>query len=520
MTKRYPIGIQTFSEIIRGGYVYVDKTDLVWRIQDGHKYVFLSRPRRFGKSLLLSTLQAYFEGQRELFKGLAIEQREQQWNTYPVLHIDLNVGEYAISEQLSAKLNTSMTAFETQYSIEPDMSSIGGRFENVIKNVCQITGKQVVILIDEYDKPLMEAIEDAKLQEQYRIILQSFYAALKSCDPYIRFAMLTGVTKFGKLSVFSGLNNLKDISMSDEFSTLCGITEEELYRYFSVDIDELALHDKKSREEVCTEIRNRYDGYRFSRNAKRIYNPLSLLNNFADGDFRNYWFETGTPTYLIHLLQQDNYDLSKLQGHVMSTADRLGNIGTALSGNAIAALYQSGYLTLKDYDSEARMYRLGFPNQEVEEGFVNSLLPFYSGVSDAKIDSLLFDMRKAIDAGETDVFMKLLYAILAGIPYESAKNIELNYRNLLFLVFTLLGCKPQAERPVSSGRIDIVLERPSIVYIFEFKLNKNAETAMSQIENKHYADAYAIDKRKIMKVGVNFSDELKNIGDWKAKQLQ
>ena len=509
ITRRYPVGIQTFSRIIQEGYVYVDKTDLVWQMQNYARYIFLSRPRRFGKSLLISTLQAYFEGQKELFSGLKIEQKEQQWTSYPVLHIDLNVGEYAMGEMLSAKLNTSMAAFEKQYNIEPDTSSIGGRFENVIKNIFQTTGKQVVILIDEYDKPLMEAIEDAGLQEKYRIILQSFYTALKSCDAYIRFAMLTGVTKFGKLSVFSGLNNLKDISMSDEFSSLCGITEEELLHYFSGDIDHLANQCNISREAVCKEIRNRYDGYRFSRNAKGIYNPFSLLNNFTDGDFRNYWFETGTPTYLIHLLQRDDYELSKLQGHVMSTADRLGNIGTALSGNAIAALYQAGYLTLKDYDSEARMYRLGFPNQEVEEGFVNSLLPYYSGVSDAKIDSVLFDMRKAVDAGDVDAFMQQLKSMLAGIPFESAKNIELNYRN---------GCKPQAERPVSSGRIDIVLERSSFVYIFEFKLNKSAAIAMSQIESKHYADAYANDKRMVLKVGVNFSEQLKTIEDWVVEQ--
>ena len=514
MTMRYPIGIQTFSRLIREGYVYVDKTDQVWQLAHYANYVFLSRPRRFGKSLLLSTLQSYFEGRKELFAGLKIAKQEAQWMSYPVLHIDLNVGEYAMGEKLSARLNAAMAAFEKQYQIEPDMSSIGGRFENVIKMISRSTGKQVVILVDEYDKPLLEAIENAELQEQYRIILQSFYAALKSCDPFIRFAMLTGVTKFGKLSVFSGLNNLKDISMNDEFSAICGVTDGELSHYFSDDMERLARQSGTSRETVHAEIKRCYDGYRFSRHGQGIYNPFSLLNNFADGEFRNYWFETGTPTYLIRLLQHDDYELSRLQGSVMSTADRLGNIGTAYSGNAIAALYQTGYLTLKDYDEDVRMYRLGFPNQEVETGFVNSLLPYYAGISDAKIDSLLFDLRRAVDAGDVETFMQLLKAVLAGIPYESAKNIELNYRNLLFLVFTLLGCRPQMERPVSSGRIDIVLERPSFVYIFEFKLNNSAAVALSQIDQKHYADAYARDSRQILKVGVNFSDDMKNISDW------
>ena len=439
--RRYPVGVQTFSEIIRGWYLYVDKTKLVWQLAHHAKCVFLSRPRRFGKSLLLSTLQSYFECRKDLFHGLAIERLEQEWLSLPVLHIDLNVGEYALGEILSAKLNATLEAFEKQYGIEPETSSIGGRFENVIKKVSMITEKQVVILIDEYDKPLLEAIENVELQDMYRIILQSFYGALKSCDAYIHFAMLTGVTKFGKLSVFSSLNNLKDISMNDEFSALCGITEDELYRYFSVDIGELADRCNMTNESVCQEIKNRYDGYRFSRHAKGVYNPFSLLNNFADGDFRNYWFETGTPTYLIHLLQHDDYELDKLRDNVLSTADRLGNIGTASSGNVIAALYQSGYLTLKDYDVETRVYRLGFPNMEVEEGFLNSLLPYYSGVSDSKIDSLLYDMRKAVDAGDVDAFMLQLKALLAGVPYESGKNIELNYRNLLFLVFTILGCK-------------------------------------------------------------------------------
>lgn len=519
MSQKLPIGIQSFEKLRAEGYAYIDKTALLYDLVKKGGYYFISRPRRFGKSLLVSTAHAYFEGRKELFQGLAIEQMEKEWQSYPVLHIDLNVGEYALREVLSEKLTHILSDFERQYGLTSELSGIAGRFENLIKGVAQSTGKQVVILIDEYEKPLLECIEQPDLQEQYRVILQSFYTALKSCDPYIHFVLLTGVSRFGKLSIFSGLNKLEDISMSDEFATICGITGKELSLYFSEEIESLAQKNGMTIDEALAEIKLRYDGYRFSRNAQCVYNPFSLLNNFSDKDFRNYWFATGTPTYLIHLLRRDDYELGKLAGDVISSEDRLGNIGMAGSVNSIAALYQSGYLTLKDYDASSRMYRLGFPNKEVEEGFLNALLPCYSGISDAKIDSVMYDLRRSIDKGQVDEFMRQLKSLLAGIPYESDKNVELNYRNLLFLVFTLLGCKPQAERPVSSGRIDMVLERSEYVYVFEFKLDKNAEMALDQMENKHYTDAYATDKRQVVKIGVNFSEKLKNIEEWKIVTL-
>lgn len=514
MSKKYPIGIQTFSEIILGGYVYVDKTTYVYRLAQEGKYFFLGRPRRFGKSLLTSTMEAYFTGKKNLFQGLALSSLEKEWHSYPVLHIDLNAAEYSSVSALQEKIDSILSAYEQEYDIQRKHKDVGVRFEYLIKQIYQLTGEQIVVLIDEYDKPLLESIGNTVLQEQYRIMLQGFYGALKSCDSQIRFAFLTGITRFGKLSVFSGLNNLKDISMSDDFSAICGITEDELKRYFDSDIQNLANHSDEPFESIISRLRDQYDGYRFSRRSQSVFNPFSLFNNFYEKDFRNYWYATGTPTFLIQLLQREQYDLSLLPEHVMATEERLGNMGMGAQENVIAALYQSGYLTLKDFDTEARMYRLGFPNKEVKDGFLNALLPSYSGISDAKVDTVMFELRRLLDTGKIDEAMALLKSVFASVPFESGRSIELHYRNMVFLLFTLLGARPLVEYPVSSGRIDLLLERAKYVYIFEFKLNQTAKAAIAQIESKHYADAYFKDKRDVIMVGASFSDASKNLQEW------
>lgn len=376
--KNYPIGIQTFEKIRKDGYVYVDKTALVHKMVHEGNYYFLSRPRRFGKSLLISTLKAYFEGKRELFQGLAMEQLEQEWRVHPVLHLDLNSEKYDIAESLDNILESNLVKWEKLYGAEPSERSFSLRFAGIISRACEKTGERVVILVDEYDKPLLQTISNKVLQDDYRATLKALYGVLKSMDGCIKFALLTGVTKFGKVSVFSDLNNLRDLSMLEQYTEICGITEKELHQYFKDDIQKMADMNGTNYEEVSERLRENYDGYHFAPNTEGMYNPFSLLNVLANKRFDSYWFETGTPTYLVELLQSCNYDLNRLHGS-LSTDNALNAID--IYGNdPIPVIYQSGYLTIKSYDSEFRIYTLGFPNKEVEEGFIRFLAPLYTSM--------------------------------------------------------------------------------------------------------------------------------------------
>ena len=372
---KYPIGIQNFEKIRHEGYAYVDKTALIYSLAHNGSYYFLSRPRRFGKSLLMSTMAAYFSGKRELFKGLAIEQLEKEWTVYPVLHLDLNTDKYDHKEVLEQRLNLFLSEWEERYGRNVNEVTLSQRFEGIIKRIFQKEGNPVVILVDEYDKPLLQAIGNDELQSAYRNTLKAFYGTLKSQDRYIRFAFLVGVTKFGKVSVFSDLNNLTDISMDARYQTICGITEEEMHAYFEEGIRYVAENNEMTVEETCAKLKRRYDGYHFHQRSVGVYNPFSLLNTFAKGEFGSYWFETGTPTFLVQLLQRDKFYLPDLTQQQV-TSDMLNNIDT-INDNPIPIIYQSGYLTIKDYDKEFQIYTLGFPNEEVEEGFTNYLMPFY-----------------------------------------------------------------------------------------------------------------------------------------------
>jgi hypothetical protein len=372
---KYPIGIQNFEKIRHEGYAYVDKTALIYSLAHNGSYYFLSRPRRFGKSLLMSTMAAYFSGKRELFKGLAIEQLEKEWTVYPVLHLDLNTDKYDHKEVLEQRLNLFLSEWEERYGRNVNEVTLSQRFEGIIKRIFQKEGNPVVILVDEYDKPLLQAIGNDELQSAYRNTLKAFYGTLKSQDRYIRFAFLIGVTKFGKVSVFSDLNNLTDISMDARYQTICGITEEEMHAYFEEGIRYVAENNEMTVEETCAKLKRRYDGYHFHQRSVGVYNPFSLLNTFAKGEFGSYWFETGTPTFLVQLLQRDKFYLPDLTQQQV-TSDMLNTIDT-INDNPIPIIYQSGYLTIKDYDKEFQIYTLGFPNEEVEEGFTNYLMPFY-----------------------------------------------------------------------------------------------------------------------------------------------
>ena len=514
----YPIGIQNFEKIRKGGYLYIDKTALIYQLANTGSYYFLSRPRRFGKSLLLSTLEAYFQGKKELFEGLAIEKLEKEWTEYPILHLDLNIARYASTSDLEDILNRNLVAWEKLYGADPAERSLPLRFAGIIDRAYHKTGQRAVILIDEYDKPLLQALHDEELQNQLRNMLKPFYGVLKTMDRAIRFALLTGVTKFGKVSVFSDLNNLDDISMRVPYAAICGITEEELRTYFEDDIHELASSLKLTYDETRTLLKRRYDGYHFVAEGPGLYNPFSLLNTFKYMRIDDYWFETGTPSYLVELLKHTHYDLYEM-ANTETDADTLNSIDSA-SNNPIPVIYQSGYLTIKDYDPEFKIYRLGFPNREVEEGFIKYLLPFYTSVSAPKTPFEIGQFVREVRSGNYDAFFRRLQSFFADTPYEviagqkPERDTELHYQNVLFIVFRLVGLYTKVEYHTSNGRIDLVLQTDRYIYIMEFKLNGTAEEALQQINEKQYALPFANDERKLFKIGVNFSSETRNIERW------
>lgn len=506
---KYPIGIQEFEKLRKEGFLYVDKTALIKKmVQDGC-YYFLSRPRRFGKSLLLSTIHAYFEGKRELFKGLAIDTDEMPWEAHPVLHLDLNAQNYDTKESLDAVLDNFLAQEERKYSEVATGIYFGTRFSNVIKAACEKTGKRVVILVDEYDKPMLQAIGNQKLQDEYRNTLKGFYGALKSMDGCIQFAFLTGVTKFGKVSVFSDLNHLNDISMDTRYYDACGISEDELRTYFGESIAELAAAQKMSVDECYAILKERYDGYHFAENSKGMYNPFSVLNTLSKQQFGSYWFQTGTPTYLVKLLQMHDYNLEQLDG-VQVTSQTIEAIDSE-STDPIPVIYQSGYLTIKDYNPEFQIFTLGFPNKEVESGFMDFLLPFYSKYNQRESSMEIVQFVMDVRAGRTEQFIKRLKSFFADTPYELVKDLENHYQNVLFIISRLMGFYTKAEYHTSEGRIDMVIQTPDYCYVLEFKLDGTAEEAMAQIKDKNYTLPFEMSGQKIIRIGMNFSSETRNI---------
>ena len=513
---KYPIGIQDFESLRTNDYTYVDKTSLIYKLANEGKYYFLSRPRRFGKSLLVSTLSAYFSGKRELFKGLEIEQLEKDWKKYPVMHLDLNTDKYDSKEVLEQRLNLFLSDWEEHYGRNINEVTLSQRFEGIIKRIAIKEGMPVVILVDEYDKPMLQAISNKELQTAYRNTLKAFYGALKSQDKYIRFAFLTGVTKFGKVSVFSDLNNLTDISMDARYQTICGITEKEMHEYFEEGIKFVAENNELTIEETCEKLRKRYNGYHFHQKSEGIYNPFSLLNTFAKGEFGSYWFETGTPTFLVQLLQRDKFYLPDLTEQQV-TADFLNSIDS-IDESPIPIIYQSGYLTIKDYDKEFQIYTLGFPNEEVEEGFTNFLMPYYMNTGSEGGPMFIRNFVMALRLGKPEAFMKRMQVLFADSDYKIVGDAELYFQNAFYVVTKLLGFYVDVERTISDGRIDMVAKTKDYIYIFEFKYDKDAHAALQQIEDKGYAKPFAADKRKLIKVGVNFSRQHRCIDDWKVEE--
>ena len=510
---KYPIGIQNFEKIRREGFVYVDKTALIYKLVDEGSYYFLSRPRRFGKSLLISTLEAYLSGKKELFKGLAIEQLEKDWTEYLIFHLDLNVGEYKTEESLYEKLDAFLTPLERQYGTLPSLHEAGQRFEYVIGQAYKKTGKRIVILVDEYDKPLLATIAHPELQDSFRTTLKAFYGVLKSMDGCIKFALLTGVTKFGKVSVFSDLNNLIDLSMNRRYQSICGITKEEITKYFDESVHELAEGYGMSYDAALARLKEDYDGYHFVNNGVDVYNPFSLLNTFANCEFGRYWFETGTPSYLVEVMKQDNYPLPDLTQEQV-TGDFLNSIDS-MSKNPIPLIYQSGYLTIKSYDPRFGFYTLGFPNKEVEEGFADYLLPFYTNVKQGDSAFFIGNFINELEMGRIDDFMRRMATMLADTDYKVVGDSELYFQNAFYLISRMLGFYTEVERETSDGRMDMTVKTKDYVYIFEFKLDGSADDALRQIDEKGYAKPFALDSRKLIKVGVNFSLEKRCIEEWK-----
>ena len=528
-----PIGVQSFEVLQKDGFVYVDKTELIWKLVNESRAHFLSRPRRFGKSLLLSTLKAYFLGQKELFKGLAIEKLEEGekekreiWQKYPVLYLDFNLSKYETREDLEDLLNTHISLWEKEYGTETAESTFSSRFAGIIRRAYEKTAKRVTVLIDEYDKPLLQTMwKDEALNETYRTILKGFFGVIKSSDQYLRFAFLTGVTKFSKVSIFSDLNNLRDLSLLSDYSAICGISQEELETCFKPEISALAENNSLSYEETLTKLKQRYDGYLFARKGKAMYNPFSLLNVFASREFSSYWFATGTPTFLVEYLKKAYYNIPDLDGNVKMNEAGLETY-RAESINPLPILFQSGYLTIKEYNDFSRLYRLGFPNDEVRYGFLDNLLPAYTPIRADKTGLSIWEFYEQIEAGDVDGFMQKMKGIISGIPYDNLTEKDLalreqNYQTAVYLVFALMNQFVHTEVHCATGRADCVVEFKDKVYIFEFKLTSNetaegtsAQNAVKQIKEKNYADKYSGSGKKIIAIGASFDEEKRTIKDW------
>ena len=517
--KLYPIGIQTFEEIRKLDNLYIDKTEYIYRMThtDG-KYFFLSRPRRFGKSLLVSTFQSYFEGKKELFEGLAIEKLEKEWNTYPVLHFDLSKGKHMEKEQLNRYLLDIIEKQEARFDCKSNKIDVNIRLDDLINVVYQKTGKQVVVLIDEYDAPLLDVAHEKEKLDELRNTMRNFYSPLKGNESMLRFVFMTGITKFSQLSIFSELNNIKNVSMDEPYAGICGITKEELLTQMSDDIDVLAEHLELSREETIQELKDHYDGYHFCWPSPDVFNPYSLLNCFADGRMDDYWFGSGTPTYLINMMRKYDFLPADL-GEAIEVGKKDFDAPTETMTTIVPLLYQSGYVTIKGYDKPTKLYLLALPNQEIRVGLYGSLLPHYLTDKSAKANTTIAKMSVLVKKGDMDAAFYLLNDFLETVPYCDNTHYEGHWQQTLYIMFALLtNYDILVEQHTAKGRIDITMETADTIYVMELKFNKSAEEALAQIEAKHYVDAFKMSGKKMVKIGLNFSvkDEVNSL-EWKIE---
>ena len=528
---KYPIGIQSFEQIREDGYVYVDKTALVYELVSKGKIYFLSRPRRFGKSLLVSTLENYFLGRKELFRGLAIDSLEKEWAEYPVFHLDFNGVNFTDPGALEETIQSFLCDAEKEFGIKTEKKQFGLRFNDILEVAHEKKGKRAVVLIDEYDKPLLDVMDSGKgaqvaegnvvtIEDNNREILKGFYSVFKLADKHLQFVLLTGVTKFSQVSVFSGFNQPNDISYDSRFDALCGISKDELLSVFKDQIKELGEMNGMTEEETIEELKRKYDGYHFSKRLNDVFNPFSILNCFSKNDFQDYWFSTGTPTYLMRLLANNNENINELAGKEYPAAEFVDYKATRQK--PLPMLYQSGYLTIKGYNRRRDTYLLDFPNEEVRSGMVAVCSSDYFGDTSSP-STWLNDVSDSLEAGDLEKFKLQLTSFLSNISYrfqrkQDARECERHFQYTFYLILQLLGkYNTYVEKETSQGRIDCVLECPDYVYIFEFKLNSTAEIALKQIDEKGYALPYAADKRKIYNVGISFSSETGTVNDFAYK---
>ena len=514
--KLYPIGIQTFERIRKEDKFYVDKTEYVYRMThtDG-TYFFLSRPRRFGKSLLVSTFESYFEGKKELFDGLAIEKLEKEWNEYPVLHFSLAGGKHMEKDQLERYLLFILETNEKKHGVTCDSLDPNVRLLNLIQTVNAQTGKQVIVLIDEYDAPLLDVVHEETSLDILRNVMRNFYSPLKDCEKMLRFVFLTGITKFSQLSIFSELNNITNVSMDEPYAGICGITKEELVSLMSDDIDRLAEKLRLSREETIDKLKQHYDGYHFTWPSPDVFNPFSLLNCFAKQKMDSYWFGSGTPTYLINMMRKHNFTPIDL-GEKMEAGKEDFDAATETMTTIMPLLYQSGYITIKDYDEDTELYTLALPNKEIRIGLFRSLLPHYLHTKSAMGNTTVAKMSKLINLGKMDEALQLLKTFLETVPYCDNTNYEGHYQQMMYIIFALLtNFRILVEQHTAKGRTDLTMETHDTIYVMELKFNKMAEEALLQINDKHYADAFALRGKPVVKIGINYTitEEISTL-DW------
>ena len=520
--RKLPIGIQSFEKLRNEGFLYVDKTQYIYRLVRAGSQYFLSRPRRFGKSLFLSALRAYWEGKKELFEGLDILELEadnpEAWQPYPVFYFDFNGKNYQAQDALEAVLDKHLREWEAVYGGDGSRP-LEERFQNLLKAATAKTGKRCVVLVDEYDKSLLETIENPKLAEHNKAVFKGFFSTLKSYDEYLRFVFITGVTKFSKVSIFSDLNQLDDISLDLSYDAICGITENEMTTCFLPEIQAMAKEQEMAEEECLATLRKTYYGYHFHHKGTGVYNPFSLLNAFKKREFGSYWFATGTPTFLMERVKETGIDISGFIDRTLYADEMTLTDYRAENPDPIPLLYQTGYLTICDYDAKLKLYTLGFPNEEVKNGFLKSLLTAYVPEAVSNTGKDVIALYRCIEKGDTEGIRSILMALFAGIPYTSAKNpFEHYFVSVIYVVFVLLGIYVKCEVHSGKGRADCIVETKDYVYIFEFKLDRSARTALAQIEEKQYALPYAADSRKLFKIGVNFASEARNITEWKVKE--
>ena len=524
--RKYPVGIQTFERIIKEGFVYVDKTDLVWDLAHYATFVFMSRPRRFGKSLLTSTLDSYFKGDRELFEGLKIMSLEKEWTQYPVIHIDLSVTKGKSSAQELQRSLILMLKRLDVYEDDPNEITPGEKLEGLILRLYRKTGKQVAVIIDEYDAPLLDVLHDQATLDDIRKVMQEFYVPLKANEAYLKFCFITGITKFSQLSIFSTINNLKNVSLLPRFATICGFTEEEVQTVFKEDILVMAKDFKLTPEEMYAKIKFKYDGYHFAGGADAVFNPFSLLNALGDRLLKNYWFASGTPTFLIKQMQHFHTDITSLDS--LDVPESAFDQPTENMKDALPLLYQSGYLTIKDYDPDTEAYMLSIPNQEVRVGYIYGLLPTYTGLNSGDVQiGFAAKFWKALKQGDIDLAMQHMQAYLAGIPYvegfkeklAEAKTKEGFYEYTFYLIFSMLNVYVRTQVKVAGGRTDMVILMPDAIYVMELKVGDTAQHALDQINARGYAKPYLTDGRQVVKVGIRFDADKHTVDEWVVERL-